>query len=158
MRDVWGYSFPKVGLTVAEEDGFITGIFFDSDSRAAAPRTEETPLIKRAAEQLYEYFKGERRIFDLPVKPAGTEFQKKVWGAVSRIPYGETRTYKEIAIEAGNALASRAVGMANHHNHIVIVIPCHRVIGHNGALTGYGGGLDVKKYLLELEKAGGRME
>ena len=152
MKRVWYYTFPRVRLGIIEGDGYITDIFFNNGARGNLPQPEETPLITRAAEQLNEYFAGIRTVFEFPVMPAGTAFQKKVWDAVSAIPYGETRTYKEIAEQAGNSLAARAVGMANNRNPAVIVIPCHRVIGHNGALTGYGGGLDVKEYLLDLEK------
>jgi len=152
MKHVWHYDFPRVNLGIIEEDGFITDIFFESDVRNNLPQTEESAPIKRAADQLNEYFAGKRSRFDLPVLPSGTAFQKRVWDAVSAIPYGETRTYKEIAVQAGNPLAARAVGMANNRNPIAIVIPCHRVIGHNGSLVGYGGGLDLKAYLLELEK------
>ena len=113
---------------------------------------EEHPLLSRCYTQLCEYLKGERREFDLPLAPEGTGFQKKVWQALSRIPYGETRSYGEIAVEIGNPDASRAVGMANHRNPLPILIPCHRVIGKNGALTGYAGGLKCKKILLELEE------
>ena len=99
-----------------------------------------------------EYFDGKRKIFDLPLKPEGTEFQLKDWNALREIPYGETRSYKDIAIAIGNPKACRAVGTANHNNPISIIIPCHRVIGSDGSLTGYGGGLDKKTYLLELEQ------
>jgi len=153
MKYVWLYRFKWVNLGIAEDDGFITNIFFESDNRLGLKLSNvETPLIKRAAGQLEEYFEGQRFSFDFPILLSGTEFQKKVWGAVSAIPYGETRTYKEVAALAGNPLATRAAGMANNRNPIVIVIPCHRVIGHDGKLVGYGGGLDVKEYLLELEK------
>lgn len=102
--------------------------------------------------QLQEYLEGRRKTFDFPYELHGTLFQKKVWNALCEIPYGETRTYGEIAKAVGNSKACRAVGMANHNNPMTIVVPCHRVIGANGKLTGYGGGLDMKEYLLELEK------
>lgn len=102
--------------------------------------------------QLQEYMNGERKSFAFPYELHGTPFQKRVWNALCEIPYGETRTYGEIAKAVGNPKACRAVGMANHNNPIAIVVPCHRVIGANGKLTGYGGGLDMKEYLLELEK------
>lgn len=102
--------------------------------------------------QLQEYLSGKRKSFEFPYELHGTPFQKKVWNALSEIPYGETRTYGEIAKAVGNPKACRAVGMANHNNPMTIVVPCHRVIGANGKLTGYGGGLDMKEYLLELEK------
>jgi len=111
----------------------------------------ETPLIKKAAKQLTEYFAGKRRTFDLPLEFRGTDFQKKVWAALMTIPYGETRSYGEIAKQIKNPKASRAVGMANNRNPIVIICPCHRVVGSDGSLTGYGGGLPNKEYLLKLE-------
>ena len=115
-------------------------------------KEEEHSLLLRCYTQLCEYLNGERRDFDLPLAPEGTEFQKKVWRALSRIPYGETRSYGEIAEGIGSPKASRAVGMANHRNPLPILIPCHRVIGKNDALTGYAGGLEYKKVLLELER------
>lgn len=113
---------------------------------------QRSVLSDQAFNQLYEYFNGQRRTFDFPYELHGTEFQQKVWHALCQIPYGETRTYKQIAAAVGNAQASRAVGMANHRNPIIIAVPCHRVIGTDGGLTGYGGGLDMKKALLELER------
>jgi methylated-DNA-[protein]-cysteine S-methyltransferase len=112
----------------------------------------ETPLIKNAASQLDEYFTGLRKAFDLPLSLKGTEFQRSVWNALLTVGYGETRSYKDIAAQIGKPLAVRAVGSANHHNPIAIIVPCHRVIGHDGSLTGYGGGLHVKQFLLDLEK------
>ncbi|MBR3972679.1 MAG: methylated-DNA--[Oscillospiraceae bacterium] len=109
------------------------------------------PLSDRAAGQLEEYFKGIRREFDLPLAPAGTPFQMAVWEALREIPYGETRSYGQIAAAIGKPKASRAVGMACNRNPIWIVIPCHRVVGSTGKLTGYEGGLDMKHFLLELE-------
>lgn len=103
--------------------------------------------------QLDEYFAGTRKAFDFPYRLHGTPFQEKVWAALQEIPYGETRSYKDIAKAIGQPNAYRAVGMANHANPIFLVIPCHRVIGANGSLVGYGGGLAVKKALLELEQA-----
>ncbi|MFT4106134.1 MAG: methylated-DNA--[protein]-cysteine S-methyltransferase [Lacrimispora sp.] len=113
-----------------------------------------TELTERTVGQLKEYFLGKRQEFDLPLKPAGTEFQRKVWEALRAIPYGQTRTYGEIAASIGNPKACRAVGMANNRNPIPIIIPCHRVIGAGGSLVGYGGGLDKKVKLLELEQSG----
>ncbi|WP_010630546.1 methylated-DNA--[protein]-cysteine S-methyltransferase [Sporolactobacillus vineae] len=109
---------------------------------------------EQAAEQLHDYFSGRRKTFDLDLLLIGTAFQKEVWKALAAIPYGETRTYKDVAVAVGRPKAIRAVGGANHRNPLPIVIPCHRVIGTNGALVGYGGGLDRKKRLLELEKPG----
>ncbi|MDE1548235.1 methylated-DNA--[protein]-cysteine S-methyltransferase [Jeotgalibaca caeni] len=111
----------------------------------------ETPLLKTAKKQLLEYFQGQRTEFDLPLSTKGTPFQEIVWQALREIPYGEVRSYKQLAIAIGNPKAVRAVGMANNRNPISVVTPCHRVIGSNGALVGYGGGLAVKEYLLNLE-------
>lgn len=115
-------------------------------------KRESTQLLDTAAQQLEEYFQGKRQVFDVPLSPIGTSFQQKVWEALCAIPYGETRSYKQIAEMVGNPKACRAVGMANNRNHILIIIPCHRVIGANGSLVGYGGGLELKEKLLELEK------
>lgn len=113
---------------------------------------KETELIKKAYTQLMEYFEGIRRKFDLPLVVHGTEFQKKVWEELMKIQYGKTCSYLDIAKAIHCPKGARAVGMANNKNNIIIVIPCHRVIGTNGKLVGYGEGLDVKKYLLELER------
>ncbi len=112
---------------------------------------KDTELLLEAKKELEEYFEGKRKEFDLPLEQEGTEFQKEVWNVLEKIPYGETRTYKEVAKMVGNEKASRAVGMANNKNNIPIIIPCHRVIGSNGKLVGYALGLDMKKYLLDLE-------
>lgn len=111
----------------------------------------ETPVLAMVKTQLSEYFAGKRKEFSVPLAPKGTDFQKKVWKELCNIPYGETRTYGQIAAAAGNPKASRAIGMANHNNPITILIPCHRVIGSNGKLTGYAGGLWMKEKLLRLE-------
>ena len=110
-----------------------------------------TPLLCRAEKELQEYFRGGRRDFDLPLAPAGTPFQQRVWQELCRIPYGHTATYGEIARRIGLPKGPRAIGQANHRNPIPIVIPCHRVIAAQGALGGYGGGLDIKIRLLKLE-------
>ena len=112
---------------------------------------EPSVLTNLVFKQISEYLHGQRQNFDFPYELHGTEFQKKVWEALRQIPYGETRTYKDIATVVGNPKASRAVGMANHKNPLMIVVPCHRVIGTGGKLVGYAGGLDVKKALLDLE-------
>lgn len=111
-----------------------------------------TPLLQEAKEQLEEYFAGKRKEFDLPISSHGTEFQKKVWNALRQIPYGETRSYREIAVQIGNPKACRAIGGANNKNPIMIIVPCHRVIGADGSLVGFGGGLPAKEYLLALER------
>jgi len=112
----------------------------------------ETPLLAEARRQLSEYFAGERKEFSLPLSISGTEFQKRDWEALQKIPYGETRSYKQVAEMIGNPKACRAVGLANNRNRIAIVIPCHRVIGADGSLVGYAGGLAYKEWLLGLEK------
>lgn len=113
---------------------------------------EHSTLSDLAFDQVREYLKGHRRTFDFPYELHGTEFQKKVWNALCQVPYGETRTYKEIASVVGNPKASRAVGMANNKNPLMVVVPCHRIVGTDGNLIGYAGGLDMKKALLELER------
>lgn len=141
----------RVGkITVACRGEAIVRLSFGEDIRDGEKR-EGNEWTGRAFEELEEYFLGRRREFDLPLSPDGTEFQKKVWAALREIPYGETRSYSEIAGQVGNPKAVRAVGMANHRNPIAIMIPCHRVIGKNGSLTGYAGGLDLKERLLKLE-------
>ena len=115
-------------------------------------RSMPSPLQREVDKQMREYFEGKRKEFDLPLRPEGTVFQKKVWNALLEIPFGETRSYQDIANAVGSPKACRAVGMANHQNPIIIVIPCHRVIGKNGKLVGYGGGLSMKEKLLLLEK------
>ncbi|WP_075717968.1 methylated-DNA--[protein]-cysteine S-methyltransferase [Roseburia sp. 499] len=143
------YKFPIGTVCIEEENHFITGLYMDSNIEE---NEKETELLQEAYQQLKEYFSGNRKTFDLPIHLEGTEFQKKVWAALQTIPYGATRTYGEIAEQIGKHKASRAVGGANHNNPIMIIVPCHRVIGVNGSLVGFGGGLDMKKYLLELEK------
>lgn len=142
---------PVGPLTLAERDGALTHLLFGRDAPEGY-KEGESELLDRAEVQLSEYFEGRRREFSLPLDPSGTEFQLRVWAALSEIPYGETRTYKDIAIAAGCPRGFRAVGMANHNNPISIIVPCHRVIGSGGKLTGYGGGLEIKEYLLELER------
>lgn len=117
---------------------------------------KETELISKAAAQLREYFDGKRKEFNIKLNPQGTEFQRKVWQALLQIPYGETRSYKDIAIAIGNKNACRAVGMANNKNPIMCIIPCHRVIGADGSLVGYGAGINIKEKLLNLEKTSER--
>lgn len=137
-------------LTVMEREGQITEIFFGERRREA--EEEMTVVLQEAKRQLLLYFEGERTVFDLPLNPKGTPFQEEVWKHLLKIPYGETRSYGQIAKDIGKPKAVRAVGGANHRNPISIIIPCHRVIGSDGSLTGYGGGLDIKRYLLNLEQ------
>lgn len=153
MKSVYYYELPIGKIGIAEEKGAITQLFFGDNLETPNIEEKETPTIKEAAKQLEDYLTGKRKIFDLPLALKGTQFQLRVWQALTTIPYGETRSYKEIAEQIGNPKACRAVGLANNRNPIAIVVPCHRVIGANGKLVGYGGGLDIKKHLLELEGA-----
>lgn len=133
-------------LTLEADENAVTAIRFGASAAQGV-----SPLLDAAEAQLREYFAGMRRVFDLPIAPHGTAFQQRVWAALRTIPYGETRTYGELAAAIGNPSACRAVGMANHRNPLPIVIPCHRVIGANGTLTGYAGGVETKRKLLALE-------
>jgi methylated-DNA-[protein]-cysteine S-methyltransferase len=146
------YSYETVlgSVTFVEEDGALLAI---STHRTFEGIEQETPLIKEAYRQLSEYLKGERKGFDLSLLIKGTTFQQQVWKALLEIPYGETRSYKQIAVAIGNPKAVRAVGMANNRNPLLIVVPCHRVIGANGKLVGYGAGIEKKEFLLRLEKS-----
>jgi methylated-DNA-[protein]-cysteine S-methyltransferase len=146
-------------LLVATEDG-------QSLSRVWLPpahpevgwiRDDELPVLSATRRQLTEYFAAERTDFDLPLGARGTAFQHKVWDALRRIDYGTTRSYGQIADEIGAPGAARAVGAANHDNPLAIIVPCHRVVGANGSLVGYAGGLDQKRTLLELETTGARL-
>jgi len=143
----------KIGrLGIAEENQFLTHLFL-REKKAPIDAVEKwTPFLRNAAKEINEYLDGKRKTFDLPLKYHGTDFQMSVWNALRTIPYGETRSYRDIAEQIGNSKACRAVGMANHWNPIAIIIPCHRVIGANGTLVGFGGGLALKQKLLELEK------
>ena len=138
---------PIGNLKIEEEDNYIVEVSFTEEKETQV----SSDLLRRCVTEIEEYFRGNRKEFDLPLLLKGTDFQKRVWHALEKIPYGQTRSYQDIAMMIKNPKASRAVGMANHVNPIVILVPCHRVIGKNGKLTGYGGGLDKKKYLLELE-------
>lgn len=140
---------PLGPLRIAVGGGALRELSFASVIEA--PEGGEDPLLEETQSQLMEYFAGERRAFDLPLAPEGTDFRRRVWQALLEIPYGETRSYGEIAAAIGQPGAARAVGMANNRNPISIVIPCHRVVGADGALVGYGGGLEKKHLLLELE-------
>ncbi|WP_378954435.1 methylated-DNA--[protein]-cysteine S-methyltransferase [Pelosinus sp. sgz500959] len=140
----------KVGI--AETEGSITNVYFEKDTLPNNVIEEETPLLVEAARQLTEYLMGNLKQFTLPLAPVGTLFMKEVWAQLCDIPYGQTASYKDVAVKVGNEKASRAVGLANNRNPIPIFIPCHRVIGSNGTLTGYRGGLGVKKILLEIER------
>jgi len=165
MKSVFFYKYQinkkfvlKLGIAEDNDTGkaagkaAICGVFLNTDTTPDGYEKKETPLIKKAALQFGEYFEGKRKSFNLPLTMQGTDFQIKVWNALKKIPYGKTISYGKLAAMIGNPKACRAVGMANNRNPIAIIIPCHRVIGNDGSLTGYGGGLELKRQLLELEK------
>ncbi len=176
MKNIFFYNTEVGILGIAEENHHITNVFFQSQIYEVKhlPVTvesvnkivndkgmvidgenysiRETKTLREASKQLKQYFSGSLKSFELPLAPQGTAFMKSIWECLMRIPYGEIRSYKEIAQESGNLKASRAVGMANNRNPLPFFIPCHRVIGSNGKLIGYRGGLDIKIKLLELEK------
>jgi methylated-DNA-[protein]-cysteine S-methyltransferase len=143
-------------LLVASPAG-LRAITFERNGRPADPPERSNPAgggaLEEAARQLGDYFERRRRHFDLPLDSGGTPFQRRVWEALRKIPYGEKRSYGEIAREVGRPDATRAVGAANGANPLPIVVPCHRVVGADGSLTGFGGGLEVKRFLLDLEGA-----
>ena len=149
MERFWYVPSPVGTLTLSQEGSALTGLRFGRLPREGVE--EATPLLQEAARQLEAYFAGERRAFSLPLDPRGTDFQRRVWQALLQIPYGETRTYGELAAMVGNPRACRAVGGANHRNPLSTPPPSHRVVGTSGKLTGYAGGLEAKSFLLGLE-------
>ena len=151
MEKICFYDTSVGKLIIGEENGAITRVTWTQLPKDYLQ--EETELILECRNQLEEYFAGKRMTFDLPLAPKGTEFQQKVWSALQDIPYGEVCTYKDIAVAIDNPKGCQAVGGANGKNPIAIIIPCHRVIGKNGKLVGYAGGMENKKFLLELEKS-----
>lgn len=151
MEKIFFYENTPVGkLCIGEREGAITRVTWQQLPKEWV--LEETELIRKCKQELDEFFEGKRKTFDLPLAPAGTAFQKKVWDALREIPYGETRTYKDIAIAVDSPKGFRAVGMANNKNPIAIIVPCHRVIGSNGKLVGYAAGMETKTFLLALEQ------
>lgn len=151
-RSCWIVESPIGPLTLWEENGHLIELHFGA-SDTAEPFLQETPLLQEAQRQLDAYFAGALQRFDLPLAPKGTAFQQSCWQALLEIPYGQTRSYADQAAAIGNPKATRAVGMANHRNPLPILIPCHRVVGKGGKLTGYAGGIHIKAYLLNLELA-----
>jgi len=143
-------STPVGPITVASTDKGLASVHFGNEIPRHAVMDAEAN--RTFTQQIDEYFQGRRTAFDFPLDLSGTPFQVSVWHELLKIPYGQTRSYGEIARNLGKPGASRAVGMANHENHIAIVVPCHRVVGHNGSLTGYAGGLQIKQQLLSLER------
>ncbi len=176
MKSIFYYQTDLGQIGIAEEAGNITNVFLETDKcqiqdadllryRNSKDFKEEnsyenikgycikeTDLLKEASVQLYDYLQGKSQVFSLPLAPKGTPFMKSIWKCLCEIPYGETKSYRQIAMAIGNDKACRAVGQANNKNPIPIFIPCHRVIGTNGSLTGYSGGLQIKRLLLEIEK------
>jgi len=152
------FASPIGDLVMTASDSGLTGVWFPGQGPVAAARPNDgrgaaSTLLARASEQLAEYFAGTRTAFDVPLDAGGTPFERRVWDALRAIPYGTTVSYGEVARRLGDLRATRAVGAANGKNPIPIIVPCHRVIGANGALTGFGGGLDRKRWLLEHEGA-----
>ena len=155
------YESPMGPLLIAEEGGCIVEVsFMEADTRSEFRQAADVmgnnpshaPVAKACVSELEAYFAGNLKDFSVPIKLKGTDFRMQVWAALMTIPYGETISYKELAQRIGQPKAARAVGGANHHNPISIIVPCHRVIGASGTLTGYGGGLNNKEFLLALEK------
>lgn len=147
---------PLGPLTLRADDGVLTGLYLPEHRRGPVPGAlgaRDDAGLPAVREQLAAYFAGERTAFDVPLELRGTAFQQRVWAALQEIPYGETRTYGQLAAALGAPSASRAVGLANGRNPISIVVPCHRVVGASGSLTGYAGGVERKRALLALEGA-----
>ena len=155
MKTIYFYQTEIGKLGVLEQNGMITNVYFEGETPPADAVVGETELLKEAGRQLQRYFQGKQQSFSLPLLPQGTPFMQSVWKRLCEIPYGATCSYKDVARQIGNEKACRAVGLANNRNPIPIFIPCHRVIGANGKLTGYAGGLQAKEYLLQLEKQHG---
>lgn len=147
---------PVGPLTLLSDRGRLTGVHFAGFQSPSGTRQVVDAVLDAARHQLDEYFSARRTAFDLPLAPAGTPFQRRVWDALLKIPFGETRSYSDIARAIGQPTATRAVGAANGANPIAIVVPCHRVVGADGSLIGFGGGLDRKRFLLRLEQPGTR--
>lgn len=154
--NTYGFLDSPIGSLMMCTDGeALTGLYMGTPSKR--PNMDEwqenaaAPVLRETARQLQEYFGGKRRKFALPLRFSGTEFQRRVWNALTDIPFGETRTYGELARHIGNPAACRAVGLANGKNPIAVIVPCHRVIGADGSLTGFGGGLPRKEWLLGHE-------
>ncbi len=154
MKNIYYYQIPLGNIAICEEEGLITNLFMEEEISITKEEFQllETEEIRKTYYQLKEYFAGKRKQFHLPLNPQGTSFQKKVWDELLKIPYGEVVTYKEIAERIGKKGAHRAVGNANHHNPIPIIIPCHRVVMSNQKLGGYAFGTEKKNILLCLEK------
>lgn len=152
MKYIFFYK-TKIGrIGIAENGSAVTNIYFGDAEIPEGIEVKETELLKKAAAELNEYFDGDRKLFDIPLAPTGTKFFQDVWKVLLTIPYGKTFSYKQVAEAVGNPKACRAVGLANNRNPIAFFIPCHRVIGTNGKLVGFAFGLDVKEFLIKMEK------
>jgi len=152
MKNIFYYETQIGRIGIAQNNEGITNLYIADKLSSEDMEIRETPLIKEAADQLKEYLSGKRLAFDLLLAPQGTDFQRKVWDELQRIPYGDTHSYKQLAEKIGKPTAARAIGMANNKNPILIIIPCHRIIGKDGSLVGYAGGLNMKEQLLKMEK------
>ncbi len=146
------FSSPVGVLELVEQGGMLRELHFRSSAEAPSLEAPLSPVLQLCFLELEEYFRGRRHRFTMPLYLQGTPFQIEVWRTLREIPYGETRSYQDVAVAIGNPRALRAVGGANNKNPLAIIIPCHRVIGKNGSLTGFGGGLAIKEWLLEHEK------
>lgn len=149
MNHRYHRQYPIGTICIEECDNHLINVYIDNNTSNS---TKETNLLKESFRQLTEYFEGKRKQFDLLLLVKGTPFQKSVYAALQTIPYGEIRSYKEIANQIGNPKASQAVGQANNKNNLMIFVPCHRVIGSSGKIVGFGAGVEVQQYLLSLEK------
>lgn len=150
---------PLGGLTVIAEDGALTGLYFEEHRRGPRPEeygTHGEQGFDEVRRQLGEYFAGGRTRFELPLAPAGGDFEQQVWKLLAEIPFGETRSYGDLARRLGDVSLAQAVGAANGRNPLSVIVPCHRVVGADGGLTGYAGGLDRKRFLLDLEEPAAR--
>jgi methylated-DNA-[protein]-cysteine S-methyltransferase len=147
---------PIGDITVVDRDGAVAGLYFDDQRRRPAADAfgdrAESGLFDEVRRQLGEYFAGDRQAFDLPLDPAGDDFDQRVWALLRSIPYGETRSYGDLARQLGDVGLAQAVGAANGRNPLCVLVPCHRVVGADGSLTGYAGGLERKRFLLDLEE------
>ena len=149
MQYYYSYQTPMGEIFIVEEDDFIVKIKY---KEVNGIEKRETQLIKNTYHQLTEYFNGKRKVFDIPIKLSGTIFQQKVWSALQTIPYGEVWSYKHLAEVVDCPKGCRAVGMANNRNPVSIIVPCHRVVGINGDMVGYATGIDIKRWLLDIER------
>ncbi len=154
MTIVYIHESPVGPLTLVSDGAALAGVYFESQKHGSPPAgpLSTDKIIDATRKQLDSYFAGKRKSFDVPLRPLGTAFQARVWNALTKIPYGETTSYGAIAASIGSPKAVRAVGAANGRNPIPVIIPCHRVIGANGSLTGFGGGMARKELLLDLER------